>query len=135
MKITRILVPIDFSTSSRAAVDAAMTLGARYGASVDVLHVHEDGPEERAEAEAKLERFIRTMKAPEGVTLTSRVEMGPAAPVILKLAEEADMIVMGTRGRSPISQAFLGSVTRAVMRNAPVPVVGAEDDGVMDVAA
>jgi len=61
------------------------------------------------------------------------VTVGPAGPEICRLAEEvgAVAIVMGTRGRSGIKRALLGSVSDHVVRHAPCPVVltGPEADG------
>ncbi|MEZ4464334.1 MAG: universal stress protein [bacterium] len=41
MNITKILVPVDFSSCSRAALEAAVDLAGKYGATVEALHVHE----------------------------------------------------------------------------------------------
>lgn len=64
------------------------------------------------------------------------VNVGVPGPEICRLAEEvgAAAIVMGTRGRSGIKRALLGSVSDHVVRHAPCPVVltGPEADAVAD---
>jgi nucleotide-binding universal stress UspA family protein len=55
---------------------------------------------------------------------------GPSVPTILKTAQElkADLIVMGTHGRTGIGRLFLGSVAEEVIRKAPCPVMTVKAD-------
>ncbi len=117
--IQKILVPMDGSPASIAALEQAVTLAQDLGASIDVLHVNE--PEESREMEdalgiAKsrlLERFTR------------RTESGDPVKTILDIAhaERPGLIVMGTHGRVGRLHALVGSVAEAVVRNAPCPVL------------
>jgi nucleotide-binding universal stress UspA family protein len=143
--ITRVLVPVDFSPSSRAALDYATFLADALGASVIALHVWEPpgyvGPDTlallpvaagqpgwddktRAEVTRELEVFLgRPHARPK--KLETEVMAGTPADAILSAAarDGADLIVMGTHGRTGLSRLLLGSVAEAVFRRAPCPVL------------
>ena len=143
--ISRILVPIDFSPSSRAALEHATFLAGRLGASLEVLHVWEPpgyvGPDTlallpvgtagqpgweqtRTEVAREVDRFLA--KAPaQPRALSVRVEAGEPSDVILHVASESgsDLIVMGTHGRTGLSRLLIGSVAEAVLRRATCPVL------------
>lgn len=74
-------------------------------------------------AKAYLEKVGKTIAA-KGATVTARVETGPAAQEIIRVADEtkADMIAMSTHGRSGLSRWALGSVTDKVLREGNRPV-------------
>lgn len=61
----------------------------------------------------------------EGVSVTSEVVVGYAAEEILAIAarEEADLIVMGTHGRTGIDRILFGSVAEKIVKNSPIPVM------------
>lgn len=138
---TRILVPIDFSDYSEHALDYAIDLAGKLGATVHlltsiaipVLGVPELGV---GLTSAMIDRLIRDNQVALDKLATARkseqkligqvlVRTGDARDVILQTAEElkADLIVMGTHGRRGISRALLGSVTEMVVRTSPVPVL------------
>ena len=58
-------------------------------------------------------------------TVEQRVEVGDAGHVLCLLAEdlEADVVIVGSRGRGAIRRALMGSVSSHVVHNAPCPVV------------
>ncbi len=138
MKISRILVPTDFSGPSRDATDYALTLARTFGASVSLLHVIEDpivaipalvgyAPEP-----ATLEEFSATALdnwvTPEdahGVEINRHWEHGHPVPRILHYVDkhDCDLIVMGTHGRGPVAHALIGSVAEKVVRKAKCPVL------------
>jgi nucleotide-binding universal stress UspA family protein len=142
--IQRILVPVDFSASSRAALEAAAFLAEKLGASVDVLHVWEPpgyvGPEvmihmpgktglplvefAHTEAGRDMERFLADF-GKRGLRVSGRLETGLAVQTILRVAgdDHYDLIVMGTRGRTGLSHLMLGSVAERVVRRAACPVL------------
>ena len=138
--VSRILVPVDFSACSRAALGYATQLAAQTQAQVDVLYVHEPSRfipdslavlfgggmrgagEPRGDAKAALEGFLGPMRS---AVHEVRVESGLAGDVIASVAQEGrfDLIVMGTHGLSGLSRLVLGSVAESVMRKAQVPVL------------
>src|SRR5207245_10582375 len=139
--IKRILVPVDFSDCSRAALEYAAALGHHFHASIDVLHVWEpprqfdpyvmleprpDGRTlkqfVRTGAARTMTEFLGALKNPRIAPLRGRLATGAPPAAILAVAAdgEYDLIVMGTHGRAHI---LLGSVTRKVMRHASCPVV------------
>jgi nucleotide-binding universal stress UspA family protein len=139
--IRSILVPVDFSPSSRAALDYAAALADQTKARVDVLYVHEPvgylgsaslvaipqvpGPawdETRREIVRELDGFIGTTRSQ---VRNVSIEPGNPGDVIPEVAKkgDVDLIVMGTHGRSGLNRLLVGSVAESVMRKAPVPVL------------
>jgi universal stress protein A len=140
MTITRILVPTDFSADADAAFDYALGLAGKFDAAVHLLHVVEDplaagmwsseiytaeiaGLQVNLvrDAEARLKRSV-----PEsGAQVSTEVRTGNAAKEILEAARatNADLMVMGTRGRTGIAHIVMGSVAERVVRLASCPVL------------
>jgi nucleotide-binding universal stress UspA family protein len=134
----RLLVPTDFSPRSRLAITHATELAQRLGATVELMHAFETpvnpAPEVaaltplpaelRAEIDRELEREAATVRE-AGVTCEVTALWGDPRKIIARQATErrADMIVMATHGRTGLGHALLGSVTEAVIRRAPCPVV------------
>jgi universal stress protein A len=139
-----VLCPTDLSAAGDAAVDLAYALAARSG-TVHLLHVCEPAMlmspldatpivtlPSTAEGQDKVEANARKhMKAlvPEdslsrGVKTEFHVVHEPeAASVIEAKRLGADVIVLGTHGRTGLAKALLGSVASAVMKRAKRPVV------------
>ena len=134
-----ILVPTDGSRSARRAVEYALDLARHYDAIVHVLYVVDvpGGTEpitdfrtasllERREAEGRQATAAAVTQAEElGVPVVSAVRTGTPSETILSYAEEvdADLIVMGTQGRSGLVQHLLGGVADRVVRTARRPVL------------
>jgi nucleotide-binding universal stress UspA family protein len=79
----------------------------------------------RAQADAELDR-LRKEAVDTGVrATTSIVEGGPTHEEIVRAAQDlkADMLVLGTHGRSGVTKFFMGSVAARVVATAPCPVV------------
>jgi nucleotide-binding universal stress UspA family protein len=138
MRIRRILVPTDFSDCSEHAIKYAADLALELGARIVVLHVVEPiitgdiyGFGEIAGLEAELRRSAtlrvqRTVAQLERRGIRSRgfVESGAAASTILDHGgKSADLIVMGTHGRSGFSHLLMGSIAEKVVRGARCPVL------------
>lgn len=138
--IQRILVPVDFSETSKRALEYASFFASRFDAKLDVLNVW--GPSEyqgddmvvltRGEPELTLSTFLRNhadqqlTEFLEGVPHVNRMlETGEPAQVIAKVAGEGkyDLVVMGTHGRTGLSHLLMGSVAEKVVRTAPCPVL------------
>lgn len=132
-----ILVPIDFGETSNLALDVALALAERFGASVTLVHVSWRPPdfgfgagirwphEEVSEAakkdfDAAISDARRRYARVDGV----HVE-GEAWEMILQTAKEraSDLIVMGTHGRRGLSRVLMGSVAEKIVRLSPVPVL------------
>lgn len=141
----RILLPTDGSRGNSRAVEQAIGLASETGAELHVLFVVEDipyAPEMMdGEVEARLRQIgedaiedIRTRADDAGVEIETAIEDGKPHRAILEYAENggADLIVMGTHGRSGLDRYLLGSVTERVVRGAEIPVltvrVGDEPD-------
>jgi nucleotide-binding universal stress UspA family protein len=139
-KLENILLPTNFSELSHHAAAYAKYLAETYEATLHVVHViasewepmlvPESGailPAEdvRAIAERSLESFVRNSLA--GVTrpVVAKVLAGAEAREITRYASEAaiDLIVIGTHARGVVKRIFLGSISKAVLENAPCPVL------------
>jgi nucleotide-binding universal stress UspA family protein len=129
---THVLYPTDLSDASLPAFRYAVALARWYGAALTVLHVVpnfdpadpdvQDLPLE--DVRAQMARLLPVDPA-DGVTATFAVREGGTATAIVEQAVEsrADLIVMGTHGRSGFSRLLLGSVAEKVLRHAPCPVL------------
>ena len=141
IEIRRILCPIDFSDHSRRALDQAIAIARWYESTVTVLHVFSpapvaavgrpgglraDGltPVDRDQLLADTKAFAETESAP-GVTIEAVVREGNTATEILEQATsmQADLLVIGTHGRSGFERLLLGSVAEKVLRKASCPVL------------
>jgi nucleotide-binding universal stress UspA family protein len=138
-KIQNILVPVDFSDFSKAALEYATFLAERFGATLTLVHAVEPYiyPEDLSagftieELDArwirkhkeKLEAVRQTIK--EGIPATVIVTMGAAWNRIVGAAKsrKADLIVIGTHGRTGLQHALMGSTAERVVRHATCPVL------------
>jgi nucleotide-binding universal stress UspA family protein len=140
--IRTILVPTDFSPDARAALDWAAALARHAGARLALVHAVAPplwlGQEELAvdsvqaaqwaaeqAARSKLDRLAQELG---GLVSGVSVEVGPPDVAVLDAARRAgaDLIALGTRGRSGLAHVLLGSTAERVVRRAPVPVVVAK---------
>lgn len=138
MRYQTLLVPVDPSGCAALVVEHARTLGAALGARVVLLHVltppsgvhlgdaHGTGTVEsalRAEATDEL-RGLAAMFPPDQAP-TLEVGIGEVSQVILSEVQRlhADMIVMGTHGRTGLWRLLRGSVAERVLHAAHVPVM------------
>jgi len=119
----RILVPLDGSPASNAALPLVKTLARATGGSVTLLRVSLPG-ESAPDLEAGLGR-IREGLASSDIQVQAAVRTGDPADEILAevRARDADLLVMRTHGRAGIGRAVLGSVTERVVADSGVPVV------------
>lgn len=135
---TRILCAVDFSESSKAALDYAMSLAVQGKAALTVVHAIETRPlyydfsppvavdltAWNEEALARLRRMVPdTVRA--SCAVGEVVRNGTSYLEILAVAGEldADLIVMGVQGRGPADLFFFGSTTHHVVRQARCAVL------------
>lgn len=137
--LSRILCPLDLSSFSARALHHAVALGRWYSASVTALAVRplpppmlwQDYPPtvalELPEDVSRFETEVRAFVAREapGAAVDVRIVPGPVGGEIVRVARElpADLIVMGTHGRTGFEHMMLGSVAEHVLRRAPCPVM------------
>lgn len=137
----RILVPVDFSPGAEGALAWARALGSAFDADVLVLHVLDLSiaalaglPSslamvpaagellERIRAETEQEMSRLAARLPGVRTL---IREGTPRTTILDAAQElrADLIVMGTHGRTGLTHVVFGSVAEHAVRHSRVPVL------------
>lgn len=138
--ISRILSPVDFSDTSDHAVEYAVELAKGLGAEIHLLHVYQlpmysmpdgallAGPDVATRimdtARESLDALAQRL-ADRGVTVERHLTEGVPHQEIDRVAKEvgADLIVMGTHGRTGLGHLLLGSVAERVVRIVPVPVL------------
>jgi nucleotide-binding universal stress UspA family protein len=138
MSIDTILCPIDFSAASEGALRYAVSIAAKLGATqIHVLHAHQppsvalpDGslvPDRAAEAKQLAARELEAVAkrySAHDVSVTPHLTEGAPYQSIVEHARAlgADLVVMGTHGRTGLKHALLGSVAERVVRLSDVPV-------------
>jgi nucleotide-binding universal stress UspA family protein len=138
----RILVPVDGSTTSNCALQEAIKLAQQHHAQLELVHVFEDilyWVDESYINYAELQETVRESSEKILIEAQALVQQGGLATgiklleakgqrtanVIVAEAErwQADLIVIGTHGRTGFSRLLLGSVAEGVVRTAAIPVL------------
>jgi nucleotide-binding universal stress UspA family protein len=132
----RILVGYDGSAAGRKAFDAALELAAKHGAELHVLSVarpSEVGDDVETEAviehsrqyHRRLLAELKSSASAKGVKTHYEVAVGHPAEQIIYHADryQADLIVVGDRGRSKFAKLLLGSISKNVVQYAGRPVL------------
>ncbi|MFZ5875656.1 MAG: universal stress protein [Nitrospirota bacterium] len=138
IRVKTILVPTDFSEGSLAAMRYAAGLAELLDARLVFLHVVEPpaygveltgthpgiAPNVTKKVAEMLHDWVAQVAA-RGARVEWHIELGSAFAEILAAASRygADLIVMGTHGRTGLSHALLGSVAARVVQHAPCPVL------------
>ena len=144
VNIKHVLCPVDFSEFSRHAFGRAVAVARGYGADVTVLHVLPVpsavpalpyGPEgpgpfgfeavDRDRVHGELSRFLGTG---DSIGVPVRYETAEASSIQKEILVQtsktsADLVVVGTHGRSGFDHLFLGSVAEKTLRTSRVPVL------------
>ncbi|BFU94709.1 MAG: putative Universal stress protein [Nitrospira sp.] len=128
--IKRLLFATDFSTCARHAAEYAALLGSAYGASVDVIHVSElypgvyAGVQDYRETDGMLADTVQCLQR-SMLPVTGHQSTGiPSVQICAAAADwRADVIVMGTHGRTGLEHILLGSTAERVLITAPCPVL------------
>jgi len=147
ISLKRILVPTDFSDSSRSATRYACGLAEQFDAELHLLHVLEthavstpqfglgfDLPTFVRESRKAAETALMSGVAPDWEVahrvVRTVVEGSPFVEIVRYAQEKAiDLIVLSTHGRSGLVQALMGSVAEKVVRKAPCPVLTVRPEG------
>jgi nucleotide-binding universal stress UspA family protein len=134
----RILAATDFSPLATKAVDYAHALAERFGAELHVLYVTGDISEAVAQhgtsgifdpseaADERTEWLAQLLGETGKVRRVEAVRVGKdVAEQITKYAQaqDIDLIVMATHGRTGVAHFWLGSIVEKVLRSAPCPVL------------
>jgi nucleotide-binding universal stress UspA family protein len=142
VSITRILCPVDLSEFSRDALRQALALAEWYEAQVTVCHIYSapqpllsatglpgdvtlPPPVRPDEVAEQVRQFCASSFQDTGKHVEIVVAEGNAAKEIVSLAEQlpADLVILGTHGRSGFERLFLGSVTEKVLRTTRAPIM------------
>jgi nucleotide-binding universal stress UspA family protein len=135
----RIVVGIDGSPESEAALSWAMDEAAIRSAVVEAVHtydvpvfsdpvgigttaLYENLPEMDEAARELVDKLVARHARPE-VTVQTLVAQGPAGGILVDRSEGADLVVVGARGHGAVASFFLGSVSQHVAHHAQCPVV------------
>ncbi len=121
-----ILVATDGSAGGEAAVAAAVQLAAETGAELHCVGVDDSFAHEGIDpAPAALAETAAAAARDAGVKATAEGRVGPAAERILDAARDCDaeLIVVGSRGRGWLKGTVLGSVSTALVRASSIPVL------------
>ena len=146
----RILIPTDGSEYTKVATMHGLEMAQLTGAEVTALFVIDDdvymnkswGPalpmtvsdltpvlEDEGQ---KAVAFVQSEGEKMGVNVTTRMEKGSPAKIIIQGSKNFDMIVMGTLGRSGLSKLVLGSVAGKVIGSAECPVLVVRNNKMQD---
>jgi nucleotide-binding universal stress UspA family protein len=140
IRLQRILVPTDFSDTSRVALTYALAFVEQFKASIHVLHVVEavaglspmpwaagHGDElDQAIASSAWDELHVLLPPDERRRLRAEVALEWGTPFVEIIryarARQIDLITMGTHGRTGVKHVLLGSVAENVVRHSPCPV-------------
>jgi nucleotide-binding universal stress UspA family protein len=141
MQFRHILAPTDFSEYSKQAVACALELAKKFSAKLSILHVVELPPypvegyvppsltatfmeDLEREASRQLAQMVPEAES-AGVNVVRLVAVGSPYRKIIDTAEaeQVDLIVMATAGRTGFSHLIMGSIAERVVRTASCPVL------------
>ncbi|MET3141351.1 UNVERIFIED_ORG: nucleotide-binding universal stress UspA family protein [Arthrobacter sp. UYEF10] len=133
--VFRILAGVDGSAPSRLALEWAVTEARLRHGQVRVVTAWEfppvtvgmEGlvrdPDVFPQTARRLQNEALQRVDSEGVTVTGDVVQGNAADVLLRAAENADLLIVGSRGLGGFTGLLLGSVSTQVLHHSPCPVL------------
>lgn len=142
INIKKILVPTDFSETSKYAMEYALELAKSFNAEVEIVHVIFDESQVVAfylpqvtfqnldqeledAANKQMQEFLSSFPILNEIIYSVKMLKGTAFVEIINEAKEynADMIVIGTHGRTGLEHVLFGSTAEKVVRKAPCPVL------------
>ncbi len=141
-----ILCPIDFSTTSYHALDTAIELATKLEAKIKLVHIYQypvfsmpeadlvspvnltlqDGYEEHMQKQLE---DVCDKYSNDHISIESEIVEGVPYIEIVQTAKKinADLIIMGTHGRTGLSHMLMGSVAERVVRSSTIPVMSVPD--------
>lgn len=135
----KLLVATDFSDDARQAALRAADLAAQLGAQLELLHVvsgsslsslrelfnlgSEAGTRLTDDARRMLGELAEEIAEKTGFAAMPRVQTGHVVNEIISAADQADMLVLGARGMSPLRDVFLGTTAEKLLHKCKRPVL------------
>lgn len=133
-----VIVAVDFSDCSQDAVEYAFQIAKEFEVEVTLIHV-EDLPsysldfnltyletqkEKRIQADKQMKELCSLFED-KGISAACVQKVPPVQEAILQMIQEtnANLLVMGTHGRTGLSRLLMGSVASGLLRKATVPIV------------
>lgn len=131
-----VVVGVGTSHESVAAVAEAARTAQRRGAVLQILHAvdpgddaYTSGPHAYADAHGRVGRAARqALAAAPGLDVEPTVVRASPVGALLDVAEDAALVVLGSRGLGPVTGVLLGSVGLSLVARAPCPVLVVRDD-------
>jgi len=134
-QVKKILVPIDGSKNSFRGLDTAIFLARQCGATITGLFVVPIYPKSFMPVTYAKEYITKTVKdfmedakkrsAQNGIVFVGKTTIGKESSAIIDFAakNKFDIIVIGARGLGSVKEAFLGSVSHAIVQKSKIPVL------------
>jgi nucleotide-binding universal stress UspA family protein len=144
MHLERLVLATDFSAAARLALEHAVAIATRFQARLYIFHAIDvrDGDSQGNEsladdfyelAERRAREELEALRArlgppaihPGPISIVETVRIGAPSDEIVGFAgeKEADLVVVGTKGRTGLARVLVGSVAESVVRRAPCPVL------------
>lgn len=141
VQLKKILVPVDFSATSKLALSQASFVARLFKADVFLLHVIDvnnipaklyypaieqpDKTDLAVIAENKLAQLAAAVRTEYGIKVKTMFNFGIPAKEIVRVAsaDQIDLVVMGTHGLSGLDELFMGSNSQKVTTMCPCPVI------------
>jgi nucleotide-binding universal stress UspA family protein len=135
MNLQKVLFATDFSPASETALAVATALARAGGAELIIAHVEQPpvllGSEEmmgslyEINSDRARQQLERILPDADDVRYRHELRVGSPAEELAELAqqEQADLLVVGTHGRTTLTRLLLGSIAEALVRKAPCPVL------------
>ncbi len=126
IRIRSIVYPTDFSSYSTQAYFHAVGLAEQYGAALTVVFVYNAAVDENDRGKEYWAKQLADIRPRNPkIPVTHAVLEGDPASEVVKYATEhkADVVVIGTHGRTGVDRLVLGSVAERIMREAPCSVL------------
>jgi nucleotide-binding universal stress UspA family protein len=139
LDLKEILVPVDFSECSRAALRYALPLAQQFGATLTLLNVVDFYLAGELDARFDYARLRDDLQIRAGKRLVHLIQQDVGSNVLVDTLvregrpwkeitdaarkRKADLIILGTHGYSGLKHTLLGSTAERVVRHAPCPVL------------